>query len=114
MPMDLVDRILRPLRGGPRTRRYPDVGPVLAAAMRGFPEVDPTRCDADAACARACPTGAIVVLPGEVTIDAGRCIFCGACATACPKEAIVLGDRFELASRTRDGLRISTQIGGDR
>ena len=114
MPMDLVGRILRPLRGGPRTRRYPDVRPALAPAMRGFPEIDATCCDAGAACARACPTRAIVVLPGAVTIDAGRCIFCGVCAAACPQGAIVMGNRFELAGRTRDGLRVSTKIGGDR
>lgn len=112
MPRDLVDRLLRPIRGGPRTHRYPLVRPVLAPAMRGFPEVDPGRCDADRACVTACPTDAIEVRPGTLTIDAGRCVFCAACAIACPNDAIILGDRFELAGRTRDGLRVATRIGG--
>lgn len=114
MPRDLVERFLRPIRGGPRTRRYPDVTPVLAAAMRGFPEVDPDRCDADGACISACPTTAISLAPPDITIDAGRCVFCGACEAACPEGAITLGRRFELAARTREGLRISTTIRRER
>lgn len=111
MPMDLVDRFIRPLRRGPRTRRYPYEQPVLAPAMRGLPEVDPVRCDADGACVAACPTGAIVLAPGTFTIDAGRCVFCAACQMACPQDAITLGQRFELATRTRVGLHIQTRIG---
>ncbi|MGK2851783.1 MAG: 4Fe-4S dicluster domain-containing protein [Candidatus Limnocylindrales bacterium] len=110
MPGDLIERFLRPIRGGPRTRHYPDVAPVLAAAMRGFPDVDPDRCDAAGECIAACPTTAITLAPPVITIDAGRCVFCGACEAACPEDAITLGRRFELSARTRDGLRISTTI----
>jgi len=112
--MDLIDRFLRPLRGGPRTRPYPDVRPVLPASSRGFPEVEASRCDADGACVAACPTGAIAVVPSSITIDVGRCIVCAACADACPNDAITLGDRFEMASRTRDALRVTTAVGARR
>lgn len=114
MPMDLVDRFLRPLRGGPRTRRYPDEPAILAPAMRGLPEVDPGRCDADGACVAACPTAAISLAPGTFTLDVGRCVFCGACEIACPRDAIKLGQRFELAARSRVGLHVRTAIGDRR
>jgi formate hydrogenlyase subunit 6/NADH:ubiquinone oxidoreductase subunit I len=114
MPMDLVDRFLRPLRGGPLTRRYPDEQPVLPSTTRGLPEVDPSRCDANAACVTACPTGAISVGPGGWTVDTGRCVFCGICATACPQDAIRLGARFDLAATSLDATRVTTRIGDQR
>jgi Formate hydrogenlyase subunit 6/NADH:ubiquinone oxidoreductase 23 kD subunit (chain I) len=114
MPFDLLDRFLRPLRGRPLTRRYPDEPAVLAPAARGLPEVDPSRCDASGDCVTACPTGAISLLPERWAIDAGRCVFCGICSTVCPRGAIRLGSRFELAGRSRDALRVTTRIGGPR
>jgi hydrogenase-4 component H len=114
MPMDLLDRFLRPLRGRPLTRRYPDEPAGLPSTIRGLPEVDPERCDASAACVAVCPTGAISLTPDSWTVDAGRCVFCDACAAACPRDAIRLGSRFELAGRSRAALRATTQIGDRR
>jgi formate hydrogenlyase subunit 6/NADH:ubiquinone oxidoreductase subunit I len=114
MPMDLFDRFLRPLRGRPLTRRYPDEPAVLPSTVRGLPEVDPTRCDATRACVTACPTGAITVVPGSWSVDAGRCVFCAICATACPQDAIRLGSRFELAAGSRDATHVVTRIGDPR
>ena len=114
MPMDLLERFLRPLRQRPMTRRYPDEPAILAPALRGLPTLDPSRCDSTAACVTACPTGAIELGSGSWTLDAGRCVFCAACEYACPRDAIRLGQRFELAARTRDGVRIVTPIGGAR
>ncbi len=111
MPMDLVERFLRPLRRPPLTGRYPLEPPVIAAATRGLPEVDPARCDSSGACVTACPTAAIVLGPDRWVIDAGRCVFCAACAVACPKDAITLGQRIELAGRTRASLVLETRIG---
>jgi formate hydrogenlyase subunit 6/NADH:ubiquinone oxidoreductase subunit I len=111
MPIDLLDRFLRPLRKGPVTRRYPAEPAVVADALRGLPELDAARCDASAACVEVCPTGAIALAPTAWSVDAGRCVFCGASEIACPRDAIRLGQRFELASRTREGLRIVTPIG---
>jgi hydrogenase-4 component H len=112
MPMDLLDRFLRPLRGRPVTRRYPDESAVLSPALRGLPELDPSRCDSSATCVAVCPTDAIELGSTSWTVDAGRCVFCGACETACPRNAIRLGRRFELAARSRGALRIVTPIGG--
>ena len=110
MPFDIIDRIVRPLRRGPVTRRYPDEPAVTAPALRGLPVVDPEQCDASATCVGVCPTGAIVLEPGTWTVDAGRCVFCGACETACPRDAIHLGPRFELAARSRADLHIVTPV----
>ena len=114
MPMDLLDRILRPLRGGSLTGRYPDGPAAVPPTIRGLPEVDPARCDASGACVTVCPTTAITLEPGSWSVDAGRCIFCDACAVACPQDAIRLGPRFELAAQTRMDLRHSTPIEGPR
>lgn len=114
MPLDVLERFLRPLRAHPLTRRYPDEPAIVAPAMRGLPELDPSRCDSSKACVAACPTGAIIVAPDTWAVDAGRCVLCAACEAACPRDAIRLGQRFELAGRTREGLRIVTPIGRDR
>ncbi len=107
MPLDVLDRLLRPLRAGPATSRYPDLPPDLPTAARGLPELDPTRCDGSAACVEVCPTGAIALTDAVWSLDAGACISCGACERACPRGAIRLGRRIELAARGRADLVIT-------
>ena len=107
MPLDVFDRLLRPLRRGPVTSHYPNVPPDLAPASRGLPELDVIRCDGSASCVRACPTGAIDLSDSVWSIDAGACIFCGACARACPRDAIRLGPLIELAVHDRADLTIA-------
>jgi formate hydrogenlyase subunit 6/NADH:ubiquinone oxidoreductase subunit I len=87
---------------------------VLSEATRGLPELDPTRCDASAACVTACPTRAITVANGQWTLDVGACVFCGACARACPTAAIRLGHRVELAVLDRGDLTITHAVQGKR
>jgi len=111
MPLDVFDRILRPLRRGPATSRYPDAPPDLPPAARGLPELDPVRCDGSAACVTACPTGAIRLDGPTWSLNTGACIFCGACARACPRGALRMGNRIELAVRERDGLAIERRWG---
>lgn len=106
MPLDVLERLLRPLRTGPVTSRYPDATPDLPAAARGLPELDQNRCDGSAACVGACPTGAITLSDTVWSLDSGACIFCGACERACPRDAIRLGGRIELAARNRADLTI--------
>lgn len=116
--MDWLARILRPLRTGVVTSRYPGSPPLLAPAVRGLPVVDPERCTLEASCVTACPTGAITAARAgggagpTWTLDAGRCVFCGACERACPTEAIRLGDRVELAVRERDALVARVAVRG--
>lgn len=106
MPLDVFDRLFRPLRSRPVTSYYPDAGPDLPPAARGLPELDALRCDGSAACVGVCPTGAIGLSDSIWSLDAGACIFCGACARACPRDAIRLGPQIELAVRDRADLTI--------
>ena len=114
MPLDVLDRLLRPLRGHPVTTRYPDAPPDLPAAARGLPELDPARCDGSAACVGACPTGAIALSDTAWSLDAGACIFCGACERACPRGAVRLGRRIELSGLGRDDLTVVRGWGSGR
>lgn len=110
MPLDVFDRLFRPLRTRPVTSRYPDAGPDLPSAAHGLPELDADRCDASAACVVACPTGAIRLSGSTWALDAGACIFCNACARACPRDAIQLGPRIELAVLERTDLTIRRTV----
>lgn len=114
MPLDVLDRILRPLRRGPATSHYPEVPPDLPPAARGLPELDAGRCDGTAACVTACPTRAIGLTPTTWSLDTGACTFCGACARACPTGAIRLGSRVELAVTARADLVIEQTWGAGR
>jgi Ni,Fe-hydrogenase III small subunit/formate hydrogenlyase subunit 6/NADH:ubiquinone oxidoreductase subunit I len=106
MPLDLVRRLLTPLRDPVATSRYPEAAPLLQFATRGMPEIDPALCDGSGECAEACPTEAIELgISGAIrAIDAGRCIFCSACVIACPKGALSMGSRVELAAADRTEL----------
>jgi formate hydrogenlyase subunit 6/NADH:ubiquinone oxidoreductase subunit I len=111
MLTDLRDRLLRPLARRPVTARHPAVAPALPPGARGLPILDPSRCDATAACVSVCPTAAIAVTDGEWALDLGRCVFCAACEQACPTDAISLTGRVELAARERSGLISRSRIG---
>jgi formate hydrogenlyase subunit 6/NADH:ubiquinone oxidoreductase subunit I len=100
----VIDRLLRARRTGIVTSRYPAEPPVLAPAVRGLPILDPERCTREAACAAACPTGAITLAADAWLVDSGRCVMCGACEPACPATAIRLGREVTLAATTPDGL----------
>ena len=104
----MLKALLARARQGHRTMRYPDAPPpALPAHFRGAPRIDPTRCpDGCRVCADACPTEAITVAGGDVSIDLGRCIFCPECEAACPEGAITFTDDYRLAARTRADLRV--------
>ncbi|MDD5350202.1 MAG: 4Fe-4S binding protein [Chthoniobacteraceae bacterium] len=85
----------------------PVIQDVFAAAVperfRAKPKVDPARCRAGcAACAAACPTGAIALQP--LRIDLGACVFCAACTEACPEGAITHTNDYQMAATSREGL----------
>ncbi|MDW5561718.1 MAG: 4Fe-4S binding protein [Methanomassiliicoccus sp.] len=92
------------LKNGVQTRNYPQERNPPFDAFLGLPAVDAEACDRCSDCVHTCPTQAITVLPTGIEISAERCIFCAACAEAC--EAITMSKRFELASRSREGLKV--------
>ena len=108
--MSIVDRLLRPLRTGIVTSRYPAEPPLLQPATRQLPLLDVARCTRDGACVAACPTAAITLTADAWIVDAGRCVFCGACARACPADAIRLAGGITLAASSPAGLLHATPL----
>jgi formate hydrogenlyase subunit 6/NADH:ubiquinone oxidoreductase subunit I len=102
--MSILERLLRPLRTGVVTSRYPAEPPLLQPATRQLPLLDAVRCTRDGSCVSVCPTAAIVLAPESWTVDAGRCVFCGACERACPADAIRMEGGVTLAASEAAGL----------
>jgi Ni,Fe-hydrogenase III small subunit/ferredoxin len=105
----VIDLLKFRLRYGRQTVAFPDGPPKFPERFRGRPVVDPSRCAGGcAACADACPTGAILDAgAAAMRIDLGRCVFCGDCVDACPPGAIRFTADHRLASRAREGLVVS-------
>src|SRR6266446_6549204 len=94
----MLRTLIKSLRDGVVTSRYPDEPATPPERFRGAPEA---RADRPLPPASICPTGAITA--GDAyTIDLARCIFCGRCG-ADPEGGIQISRDFELASRRRDG-----------
>ncbi len=110
--------ILRGLRDGVVTTRYPRRPDGYGATFRGAVEVTgagqvaaegegPDTAGASDALFDLCPTGAITALPDPgdhvVRLDRGRCILCGRCVTRHP-ERFAFSPSVEVASVARAGL----------
>ena len=110
MPLDVLDRFLRPIRRGRVTSSYPVAAPDLPPAARGLPVLDAGACSMTGACATACPTGAISVADGRWQLDAGACVMCDACVGACPTGALRHANGIELAARRRRELVVLNSV----
>jgi formate hydrogenlyase subunit 6/NADH:ubiquinone oxidoreductase subunit I len=108
--VSILDRLVRPLRTGVVTSRYPAEPPLLQDATRQLPVVDRARCTSDGACVEVCPTAAIRLGQSAWQVDAGRCVFCGACARACPEGAIAMRGGVTLAATSPAGLVHTTLL----
>jgi len=98
--------ILRNLFSPPATRRYPTrvKEPHYAAGSRGHIEIDIETCIFCGACAKRCPTDAIIVTKPdrEWNIDRLRCCTCNACVEVCPKKCLAMGVHYTKPTVTRD------------
>ena len=84
-----------------RTIPFPAQGPTLPDRFRGLPLIEAARCRQGCqACADACPTSAIEVVPERLQFDLGRCLFCNDCVQVCSEKAIRLTQNYRLATRT--------------
>jgi Ni,Fe-hydrogenase III small subunit/ferredoxin len=96
----MLEWLFRGLRHGVVTTRYPrrpEAPPPgfhgrVAPTGRGGPELEDL-----------CPTGAIRVIDGCVTVDRGACILCGACVAA-EAERFSFVTEYETAARRRGAL----------
>jgi Ni,Fe-hydrogenase III small subunit len=110
----MLETILKALRAGVVTTRYPDEPAEAPPGFRGAPRFRPGARFADLPPPAVCPSGAISAA-GDVAgdgyaIDVARCIFCGRCGMA-GDGPIEIGRDFELAARRRDALRVT--VAGD-
>jgi len=97
--------ILRSLRAGVVTTRYPAERAEPPEGFRGAPEIAEGARLSDLPPPSVCPTGAISAAGGRYAIDLARCVFCGRCASA-PDGPIQMSRNHELAVRHREDLAI--------
>lgn len=104
----MFDILLKTLKTGTVTIKYPKIPDIAPPGFRGKPELLPEKCTFCGECARVCPPDVIWLTKeqGEesLTISYCGCIFCGRCEEACPCGAVILTQEYELASKTKDDL----------
>jgi Ni,Fe-hydrogenase III small subunit len=108
----MLTAIVKSLRTGVVTIRYPEDSAHPPERFRGAPAVRPGSAVDQLPPPSICPSGAITRESGRYGIDVGRCIFCGRCAESSPDGAIALGRQVELASRQRKGLVVEVEGDG--
>jgi len=111
----MLTALLRSLRTGVVTLRYPEEPARIPERFRGAPRPRPGAAFDALPPASVCPSGAISGGDGgsRYAIDLARCVRCGRCAEGPAAEAIELGRRVELAARSRPGLVVEVERGGD-
>ncbi len=104
----MFDIIIKTLRTGRVTSKYPIIPDITPVGFRGKPELIPDKCTFCGECARVCPPGVIWLTKEKkeetLTLSYCGCIFCGMCEEFCPSKAIRLSLEYELASKTKDDL----------
>ena len=103
------------LASGRATNGYPTVVEEPPSTWRGMPRLRGESCQGEAACTDVCPTDAITVASAPSgdwiwTLDRAACLGCGLCIEACPHQALEAETIFELATRSRAALRVSTRV----
>lgn len=98
--------VLRNLFSRPATRLYPSrmKEPYRSERSRGRIAIDIDACIFCGACAKRCPTDAIVVTKAarEWTIDRLRCCTCNACVEVCPTKCLSMDNRYTSPTTTKD------------
>jgi len=113
----MLRAILKSLRTGVVTTRYPHVASTPPSGFRGAVELRPGARFAALPPPAVCPVGAISAEPAETggryAVDLGLCVFCGRCAAPAPDGAIEMGREFELAARRRADLVVEIRDDGE-
>jgi Ni,Fe-hydrogenase III small subunit len=111
----MLNALLRSLRTGVVTIRYPEEPAVIPERFRGPPRPRPAAAWGALPPPGICPSGAISGGEGapRYEIDLARCIRCGRCAEGEAGAAVELGREVELAARSRAGLVAVVERGAD-
>jgi Ni,Fe-hydrogenase III small subunit len=111
----MLTALLRSLRTGVVTIRYPEEPARVPERFRGAPAVRAGAAFDELPPPSVCPSGAISAGPGEARyrIDLARCVFCGRCAEGDAGRAVALGRTVELAARSRGRLVAEVARGPD-
>jgi Ni,Fe-hydrogenase III small subunit len=109
----MLTALLRSLRTGVVTVRYPEEPARVPERFRGAPRPRPGASFADLPPPEVCPSGAISAAGERYAIDLARCIRCGRCAEGKAGAAIELGRDVELAARRRADLVVEVERGAD-
>ncbi len=111
----MLTALLRSLRTGVVTIRYPGEPARIPERFRGVPRQRPGAPFGALAPEGICPTGAIAGGPGSErhAIDLARCIACERCAEGEGGAAVELKRELELAARTRARLVAEVERGRD-
>lgn len=111
----MLTALLRSLRTGVVTIRYPEEPARIPERFRGVPRHRTGAPFGALAPEGLCPTGAISGGPadGRHAIDLARCIACGRCAEGEGGAAIEMRPELELAARSRASLVAEVQRGKD-
>lgn len=111
----MLTALVRSLRTGVVTTRYPAEPAQPPARFRGAPQIRSGGPFESLPSPSVCPSGAIRSSKeeGRYAIDLARCLFCGRCAEQSPSGAIELGRQVELAHRKSEGLLIEVTRGAD-
>lgn len=110
--------VLLCLKAGRVTLAYPFVqdnkGHLGGSAFRGRPAIDGEKCLGCGACAQVCPPRLISVTDqkGErlLELDYARCTYCGRCQDVCPTWAAYLSQEFELATNSKEDMKIRVSL----
>jgi len=104
----MFDIIIKTLKTGTVTTKYPKIPDIAPSGFRGMPELLPDKCTFCGECTKVCPPGVICLTEkGQeetLTLSICGCIFCGMCEETCPVGAIRLTQEYELASKKKDEL----------
>jgi ech hydrogenase subunit F len=102
----MTGTVLKNLFSRPATRRYPThvKEPHRTPKSRGRIEIEIEACSLCGACAKRCPTDAIIVIKAdrEWNIDRLRCCTCNACVEVCPKKCLDMDNRYTSPTVTKD------------
>lgn len=114
--------LMKGLRTGVLTTRYPATAEPQPESWRGRPRLDPSACrapDGCAECVSVCLPAALRLeapiesaRPDRLVLDYGRCIMCGLCVPACPTSALRMEPDYELAVTAVEDLKVTLSWGG--